>query len=188
MTRRERNIIRRARKKYLKQEKKRRRNNFYLSAPWRILRKRVLQTLGQRCCKCHILPKNGQHVHVDHVRSRLKYPSLELIPSNMQVLCKTCNKEKGPRTADYRTNEQLQAMLKLDEDLPKELIDKKHEVMLPEEFEELVPKPGPVVVRSGSVNPPEKDKAKAAQIEREFRKAREARQSKEAQSIEIDEN
>lgn len=34
-------------------------------------------------------------IQVDHIKPRSKYPALELVESNLQVLCKQCNHGKS---------------------------------------------------------------------------------------------
>lgn len=66
--------------------------SFYLSKPWRELRKRVISTYGCACMKCGF--RNSRN-HVDHIYPRSIYSHLELAFCNMQVLCKNCNEQKG---------------------------------------------------------------------------------------------
>jgi uncharacterized phage-like protein YoqJ/5-methylcytosine-specific restriction endonuclease McrA len=74
---------------------------FYLSKEWRNLRKKVLKTYGAVCMKCG----SKDDIHIDHIKPRSKYPSLELEFSNMQVLCRICNFSKSNRNeVDYRPN------------------------------------------------------------------------------------
>jgi len=49
--------------------------------------------------KCGIVTESP---HVDHVRPRCLFPQLELQFQNLQVLCKSCNEDKGMKIADYR--------------------------------------------------------------------------------------
>jgi hypothetical protein len=83
----------------LKKESKLRPTNrssvsFYEDRPWRELRYRVLKSRGRRCEACGF-EGNGKQVHVDHIKPRSKYPSLELVESNLQILCADCNLGKG---------------------------------------------------------------------------------------------
>lgn len=93
-------------KRYNKKQKKRFKknsafaHNFYLSDEWAEIRIKVLQTYGNRCMKCARLTSSP---HVDHIRPRSKYSTLRLDFNNLQVLCATCNEEKGTSVADYRT-------------------------------------------------------------------------------------
>ena len=73
--------------------------NFYQTDEWRKVRAEVIRTYGPACMKCHRVTSNP---HVDHVRPRSRFPRLELSFENLQVLCKTCNEEKGTGIADYR--------------------------------------------------------------------------------------
>lgn len=66
--------------------------SFYMTKPWRNLRKKVLSYYGCSCMLCgYINTKN----HVDHIYPRSKYPQLELDFCNLQVLCEKCNSDKS---------------------------------------------------------------------------------------------
>jgi len=69
---------------------------FYSTREWRELRWQVLTEKGAVCCVCGATPKSsGQPVHVDHIKPRYHFPALELVRSNLQVLCADCNIGKG---------------------------------------------------------------------------------------------
>jgi 5-methylcytosine-specific restriction endonuclease McrA len=73
--------------------------HFYSTTPWRLLRALILEVFGEKCMKCGSV----DHIAVDHIKSRLYHPALELDPTNMQVLCRSCNSSKGARvTIDFR--------------------------------------------------------------------------------------
>lgn len=74
--------------------------NFYQSAAWKALRKRVFAAWGRICLRCL---KNIEPMTVDHILPRSKYPELELEFTNMQPLCDPCNKAKSNTDyTDYR--------------------------------------------------------------------------------------
>lgn len=77
---------------------------FYLGAPWRKLRMRVLEKYGARCMVCGRNHKDhGVVIHVDHIKPRAKHPELELVFDNLQVMCEDCNIGKGRRySTDWR--------------------------------------------------------------------------------------
>ncbi len=70
-------------------------DDFYLSPAWRKLRMSVLVRYGAVCQCCGSSPKNGSIMHVDHIKPRSKFPSLELDFNNLQVLCEACNLGKS---------------------------------------------------------------------------------------------
>jgi len=72
------------------------RSEFYSTQEWRSLRWRVLMECGAVCCVCGATKEtSGRPLHVDHIKPRYKFPALELVRSNLQVLCEDCNLGKG---------------------------------------------------------------------------------------------
>lgn len=69
--------------------------SFYASDSWQRLRLKVLKKRGHKCERCHFTPADGAIMHVDHIKPRSKYPELELVESNCQVLCEDCNLAKS---------------------------------------------------------------------------------------------
>jgi len=67
-------------------------SDFYHSNLWMRLRYRVLKSQGRVCALC----KTAEGpFHVDHIKPRSKYPELQLVEGNLQVLCKSCNMGKS---------------------------------------------------------------------------------------------
>jgi len=77
-----------------KKNKRKKREGFYWSEEWRVLRYKALLKHGKRCQCCGATSEDSK-LHVDHVKPRSKYPSLELRLDNLQILCEDCNKGKG---------------------------------------------------------------------------------------------
>lgn len=78
-------------------------DGFYESRDWLELRYRVLQKAGGSCKLCGCRASVGNPLQVDHIKPRSTHPHLELIESNMQVLCKSCNMGKSNKDAtDWR--------------------------------------------------------------------------------------
>jgi len=78
-------------------------NSFYDSREWRTLRYAALKQYGHKCLCCGKTPNDGAVLHVDHIKPRSKFPSLELDINNLQILCKDCNLGKSNKDAiDYR--------------------------------------------------------------------------------------
>lgn len=76
----------------------------FLQTPeWRRVRYDALRANDGRCELCgrnkHQLPP-GEHLNVDHVRSRKARPDLALDATNLAVLCSADNAGKGNRYAD----------------------------------------------------------------------------------------
>lgn len=59
----------------------------------------VMRRYNWRCVKCG-LAAYGQ-MQVDHIVSLFNWGRTEW--NNLQVLCRTCNRQKGTKYADYRT-------------------------------------------------------------------------------------
>lgn len=76
----------------------------FLSTPeWKALRKRAIQEYGAKCMKCKCIPTNIKKINVDHIKPRKYFPHLAMDFNNLQVLCASCNKDKGNRhQTDYR--------------------------------------------------------------------------------------
>ena len=72
---------------------------FYSSKEWRELRRKALDIWGASCMSCD----SEGSITVDHVYPRSLYPDLELVLSNLQILCASCNSKKSNKhTTDYR--------------------------------------------------------------------------------------
>lgn len=83
-------------------------DSFLYSAEWKELRKQVLIRYGFSCMRCGKRSKTGKGVNVDHIKPRKYYPELALDICNLQVLCASCNKNKGNKHhIDYRKNHPL---------------------------------------------------------------------------------
>lgn len=63
---------------------------FFRCRPWRAIRQEAFKRHGKFCGRCHSTNK----LHVDHIKPRIHFPSLQLTLSNLQVLCETCNIDK----------------------------------------------------------------------------------------------
>ena len=64
---------------------------FYQAREWRELRWKVLTASNGRCVTCNRGKQDGVIIHIDHIKPRSKFPALELIFENLQVLCEDCN-------------------------------------------------------------------------------------------------
>lgn len=79
------------------------RGDFYLTDAWRAARYEALRLHGGACQCCGARPTAGHPLHVDHIKPRSRFPELELVLSNLQVLCEDCNLGKGVRDqTDWR--------------------------------------------------------------------------------------
>lgn len=66
--------------------------DFYRTREWFEIRYKAILKYGRVCACCRSI--QGPH-HVDHVKPRSKYPTLELELANLQVLCEACNLGKS---------------------------------------------------------------------------------------------
>ena len=64
---------------------------FYKSGKFKDASKLIIDEFGEKCMCCNNINKNK----VVHIKSRRKYPELELELSNLQILCEPCNVGKG---------------------------------------------------------------------------------------------
>lgn len=77
-------------------------DSFYSSQKWLALRYQVFSKYGKKCQCCG--SKEGV-MHIDHIKPRSKYRSLELDINNLQVLCNDCNIGKSNLDeTDWRTD------------------------------------------------------------------------------------
>lgn len=78
-------------------------SSFYESREWREIRYKALKQNDGRCELCGAAKADGAQLHVDHIMPRSKWPKLELVLSNLQVLCRDCNLGKSNKdTTDWR--------------------------------------------------------------------------------------
>jgi hypothetical protein len=78
--------------------------SFYNTPEWRKLRFEILSRYGAKCFMCGAKPPSVT-IHVDHIKPISKYPELKLEPSNLQLLCESCNLGKSNYSEeDLRTN------------------------------------------------------------------------------------
>jgi 5-methylcytosine-specific restriction endonuclease McrA len=66
--------------------------SFYDTKEWQELRYKALRLYGRVCMCCG---RASGEMHVDHIKPRSKYPELELIFDNLQILCRDCNMGKS---------------------------------------------------------------------------------------------
>lgn len=86
---------------------------FFSSKPWKELRAVAIDLLGTTCLCCQKENLNGYQLHVDHVIPRSRNINLQLVLSNLQILCATCNgyeNGKGTEITDYRNDQQRQKL------------------------------------------------------------------------------
>lgn len=84
---------------------------FYESREWQELRYKAIKLSDGKCQACGINGKETQ-IHVDHIKPRSKYPELELVLSNLQILCRPCNLGKSNLDeTDWRPDEMKERFL-----------------------------------------------------------------------------
>ena len=77
--------------------------SFYACDAWRQVRYQALRRSQGVCECCYAAPSPGKPLHVDHIKPRSKFPSLQLDVNNLQVLCADCNLGKSNRDdTDWR--------------------------------------------------------------------------------------
>lgn len=77
------------------------RSSIYSTDEWKRLRFDALAA-SPRCLLCGASPEIGAVLNVDHVKPVATHPHLALDPSNLQVLCASCNWGKGNKHGDFR--------------------------------------------------------------------------------------
>lgn len=78
-------------------------DGFYDSPGWISLRYEALKASAGRCAACGSRPTENNPLHVDHIKPRSLHPELQLVLSNLQVLCKQCNLGKSNKDeTDWR--------------------------------------------------------------------------------------
>lgn len=66
-------------------------SEFYSTREWRSLRYDVISANNGKCKLCGRSSQDGIIIHIDHIKPRSKFPALELVFANMQILCEDCN-------------------------------------------------------------------------------------------------
>jgi 5-methylcytosine-specific restriction endonuclease McrA len=95
-------IVRAPKPKKVKKARKPKQPKFYRSPEWKQLRYMILVQRGARCECCGASAKDGAKMNVDHVEPISKAWERRLDPTNLQILCGSCNQGKGGRSDDWR--------------------------------------------------------------------------------------
>ncbi len=74
--------------------------HFYFSEEWLRLRAQIIRRDGVICKMCGKSTLPGMDLVVDHIKPRSVFPELALDPSNLQILCLSCNSRKGNRRVE----------------------------------------------------------------------------------------
>ena len=77
--------------------------DFYDSAEWAEVRKKVYKKHKHECSYCGYDGKYNP-LHVDHIRPLRLYWDLRLNFDNLQLLCSNCNSEKGNLGIEYHNH------------------------------------------------------------------------------------
>ncbi|MFJ5751655.1 HNH endonuclease [Peribacillus frigoritolerans] len=76
---------------------------FYTTPEWRKLRKRIILRDGAHCHRClikyNIITASNLEPH--HIVARSVNKELELEPTNLVTVCKTCNLQLGTKGVDW---------------------------------------------------------------------------------------
>lgn len=89
-----RKLLKKARKPKEELQKKLDRQEFYKSREWRELRYLVLSHYKNICMCCGARPPDVV-LHVDHIKPISLFPKLCLVFNNLQILCEQCNLGKS---------------------------------------------------------------------------------------------
>ncbi len=77
---------------------------------WKFLRSKILEIQGDKCLCCG---KKEVSMHIDHIKPKSRYPHLEFMIDNLQVLCPSCNKKKSyTQETDYRRSNHLISLVR----------------------------------------------------------------------------
>lgn len=77
---------------------------------WKYLREKTFELQGDRCLCCGT---KSATMHIDHIKPKSRYPHLEFMIDNLQVLCPSCNKKKSyTDETDYRRSNHLIALVR----------------------------------------------------------------------------
>lgn len=80
---------------------------FYATVEWKRLRYDMLVKHGARCQCCGVSAQEGARLNVDHIEPISKAWHRRLDPTNLQILCGSCNAGKGGRDqTDWRPESQ----------------------------------------------------------------------------------
>lgn len=80
------------------------------ASTWKFLREKVLELQGTKCLCCG---KMEESMHIDHIKPKSRYPHLEYMIDNLQVLCSDCNKVKSyVDETDYRKADHLISLIR----------------------------------------------------------------------------
>lgn len=79
------------------------RHKFYATPEWKRLRYETLVKYGGRCMACGVSAEDGARINIDHIEPISAAWHRRLDPTNLQVLCGSCNAGKGGRDqTDWR--------------------------------------------------------------------------------------
>jgi len=70
---------------------KKEKQGFYSSYEWAVLRYKAFLEYGNQCVVC----RREVNLTVDHIKPISQYPELRTELSNLQVMCRLCNRGKG---------------------------------------------------------------------------------------------
>ncbi|MFC8563882.1 HNH endonuclease, partial [Peribacillus frigoritolerans] len=78
-------------------------DDFYISPEWREMRELVLERDKKHCQRCwhKYFLINSTSLEVHHIKARSQFRKLELEPTNLVTVCKTCNLQLGTKGVDW---------------------------------------------------------------------------------------
>jgi hypothetical protein len=81
---------------------------FYVSEPWKKLRREVLEEQNKECQMCKAEGKYKRATTVHHIKHVKEFPWLALTKSNLMCVCNECHNKLHPeKLVKYKAKEQI---------------------------------------------------------------------------------
>lgn len=119
--------------------------NLLSTRTWRELRCEIIRRDGRVCQElhCHRTIPLDFDLHIDHIRPRSVFPELSLDPSNLRVLCRTCNFKKaahfqceGQEGFNWQRADEPKSLVNQEASCPTDVAGESSEIQLPGDMAE----------------------------------------------------